>query len=118
MVYDVWKIKEHEKKGTLWRPINRLMAKARYVREMQRLSYGGRAVPLANAFQGEEMQSTSINRNSECLPATNGASGVMGMNDMQSVLGMESLDPFMELFPDNFGMNPFGINQDYKDFFI
>jgi hypothetical protein len=110
MVYDVWKIKEPEKKGTLRQPINRLMVKARYVREMQRLSNGGRAVPLANVFQGEQMQSSSNNGISEDFPATNGAFEVIGMNDMQSVFGMESLDPFMELFPDNFGMNPFGIN--------
>lgn len=117
-VYDVWKTIEHEKKGTLWRPINRLMAKARYVREMQRLSYAGRAVPLENLFQGEEIQSTLINGNLGCLPATNGASGVIGMDDMQTVLGMESLDPLMELFPDNYGMDPFGMNQDYNDFFV
>lgn len=29
--YDGWKMKENVKKVTLWRPIKRLMAKARYV---------------------------------------------------------------------------------------
>ncbi|KAF1734080.1 Bikaverin cluster transcription factor bik5 [Beauveria bassiana] len=33
-VYSRWKMKEH--KGTLWRPIKRLMAKAQYVRETQK----------------------------------------------------------------------------------
>lgn len=107
MVYDVWKIKEPEKQGTLWRPINRLMAKARYVREMQRLSS---AVPLGNVFQEKRMQSTSINGNSEDFLATNGVFEEIGMDNMQSVLGLESLYPSMELFPDNFGMNPFGID--------
>jgi len=119
MVYGVLEIKEHEKKGTLWRPIKRLMAKARYVREMQKLSSGGHrhALPSVNASQGEEMHSISGSSNSECTPATNGASGAMGMNDMQSVLGMECLDPFMELFPDNFGTDIFGISQDYDNVF-
>jgi len=118
MVYDVWKIKEHEKKGTLWRPINRLMAKARYVREMQRLSCGGQMLPFTQAFQADETQSTSINGDSECLPASNVASGTMGMNGMQSVLGMESLDPFMQPFLDNFGMDISDIDQDYGNVFI
>lgn len=33
-VYNQWKMKEH--KGNLWRPIKRLMTKAKYVREMQK----------------------------------------------------------------------------------
>ncbi|KAK7924235.1 hypothetical protein PG985_006289 [Apiospora marii] len=33
--YDVWKLNQRAQKGTLWRPIRRMMAKARYVREMQ-----------------------------------------------------------------------------------
>lgn len=33
--YDVWKLNKRAHKGTLWRPIRRMMAKARYVREMQ-----------------------------------------------------------------------------------
>ncbi|KAJ5587701.1 uncharacterized protein N7459_003466 [Penicillium hispanicum] len=32
-IYDLWKMKDH--KGNFWRPINRLMAKAQYVRELQ-----------------------------------------------------------------------------------
>lgn len=115
-VYDVWNIKEHDKQGTLWGPINRLMARARYVREMQRSSYGGRAVPLTKVSEGEEIQRTSINGDLEYLPATNTASEVMDMNDMQSVLGMQSLDPFMELFPESFGINPLGLNQDCNVF--
>lgn len=83
------------------------MVKARYVREMQKLSS---AVPLPNVLQEEPIQSTSINGNPEGFPATNGAFEVIGMDDMQSVLGLESLYPFMELFPDNFETNPFGMN--------
>ncbi|EEU45290.1 uncharacterized protein NECHADRAFT_13054, partial [Fusarium vanettenii 77-13-4] len=37
LVHDWWNMKERSKKGNLWRPINRLMAKARYVREMQKI---------------------------------------------------------------------------------
>ncbi|KAK7940740.1 uncharacterized protein PG986_013127 [Apiospora aurea] len=35
-VYDIWKLDKRAQKGTLWRPIRTMMAKARYVREMQR----------------------------------------------------------------------------------
>ncbi|KAK8088527.1 hypothetical protein PG997_003488 [Apiospora hydei] len=34
-VYDIWKLDKRAQKGTLWRPIRTMMAKARYVREMQ-----------------------------------------------------------------------------------
>ncbi|KAL4798498.1 hypothetical protein BDV19DRAFT_22742 [Aspergillus venezuelensis] len=34
-IYERWSLLEAEKKGTLWRPIRRLMARARYVRDMQ-----------------------------------------------------------------------------------
>ncbi|THY13927.1 hypothetical protein D6D00_09987 [Aureobasidium pullulans] len=37
-IYDRWNIKEDDKKGALWRPIKRLMAKARYIRDMQELT--------------------------------------------------------------------------------
>ncbi|KAM5367385.1 hypothetical protein ACJZ2D_010030 [Fusarium nematophilum] len=53
-VHDRWNMKESGKKGNLWRPIKRLMAKARYVREMQKIDPGfyhseRRAAPTANA---------------------------------------------------------------------
>lgn len=41
LVHDWWNMKERSKKGNLWRPINRLMAKARYVREMQKIDPQG-----------------------------------------------------------------------------
>ncbi|KAF4225612.1 hypothetical protein CNMCM6457_008034 [Aspergillus fumigatiaffinis] len=43
ILYDRWRMKEHARKGTLWKPIGRLMAKARCVREMQSVaaSVGG-----------------------------------------------------------------------------
>ncbi|GAB1217486.1 hypothetical protein ATERTT37_006725 [Aspergillus terreus] len=40
ILYDRWRLKEHARKGTLWKPIGRLMAKARYVREMQSVDGG------------------------------------------------------------------------------
>ncbi|EAW20377.1 putative C6 transcription factor [Aspergillus fischeri NRRL 181] len=43
VLYDRWRMKEHARKGTLWKPIGRLMAKAGYVRDMQSVaaSVGG-----------------------------------------------------------------------------
>ncbi|KAL3447117.1 hypothetical protein BJX65DRAFT_277431 [Aspergillus insuetus] len=37
-VYDQWGTMETERKGNMWRPIRRLMARVRYVREIQRTS--------------------------------------------------------------------------------
>ncbi|KAL4868018.1 hypothetical protein BDV12DRAFT_197730 [Aspergillus spectabilis] len=39
-VYDRWSTMETEKRGTVWRPIRRLMARARYVRETQKMPVG------------------------------------------------------------------------------
>ncbi|KAL5360191.1 hypothetical protein BJX96DRAFT_175060 [Aspergillus floccosus] len=39
-LYDRWRMKELTRKGTLWKPIGWLMAKARYVREMQSVDRG------------------------------------------------------------------------------
>lgn len=58
IVCDCWKMK-NEKKGTLWRPIKRLMAKARYVREMQKTEPQSRvdnAVPTRFSPTNSEQQ--------------------------------------------------------------
>lgn len=110
-------MKENEKKGTLWRPIKRLMAKARYVREMQKISGPGERYArdqtestFTQTFGGDQMPSVSTSTTSGCTRAAD------GMNDMQSVLGIESLNPFMELFPDD-GMDVFAMMQDYNNGF-
>ncbi|KAJ4206860.1 hypothetical protein NW767_003153 [Fusarium falciforme] len=63
LVHDRWNMKERGKKGNLWRPINRLMAKARYVREMQKIDPQGtghapNAVPppIDSVLQEENVQ--------------------------------------------------------------
>ncbi|KAF5585011.1 bikaverin cluster-transcription factor [Fusarium subglutinans] len=55
-VHNRWNMNERGKRGNLWRPIQRLMVKARYVREMQQLDPGfylaGRmAMPDATPIQ-------------------------------------------------------------------
>ncbi|KAF4502491.1 bikaverin cluster-transcription factor [Fusarium agapanthi] len=59
-VHNRWNMNERGKRGNLWRPIQRLMVKARYVREMQQLDPGfylaGRmATPDATSVQAESV---------------------------------------------------------------
>ncbi|KAF5604337.1 bikaverin cluster-transcription factor [Fusarium pseudocircinatum] len=60
-VHNRWNMNERGKRGNLWRPIQRLMVKARYVREMQQLDPGfcltGRtATLLAASVQAESVE--------------------------------------------------------------
>ncbi|KAM5361798.1 hypothetical protein ACJA88_014325 [Fusarium oxysporum] len=60
-VHNRWNMNESGKRGTLWRPIQRLMVKARYVREMQQLDPGfylaGRmATPDTTPVQAESVE--------------------------------------------------------------
>ncbi|KAJ4319334.1 hypothetical protein N0V84_006419 [Fusarium piperis] len=64
LVHDRWNMKQPGKKGNLWRPINRLMAKARYVREMQKINLhctvhvpNAVSAPVDSVPQAENVQS-------------------------------------------------------------
>ncbi|KAM0417243.1 hypothetical protein ACHAPT_012754 [Fusarium lateritium] len=74
LVHDRWNMKERSKKGNLWGPINRLMAKARYVREMPKI--GPVRVPIAVSTPGDD---------------------VSRAKNMQSMFGMEYSDSFLDL---------------------
>ena len=97
VVYNNWKMKESGRKGTLWRPIRRLMAKAQYVREMQKLDPVGR-------WKRRVAPTDEILRE---VPGTETSSGTgmvydlayTGMGNLPSSLLMEALDPLQELFP-------------------
>ncbi|KAG5804531.1 hypothetical protein H9Q74_008781 [Fusarium xylarioides] len=62
-VHNRWNMNERGKRGNLWRPIQRLMVKARYVREMQQLDpgfylNGKMAPPDTTSIQPELQQET------------------------------------------------------------
>ncbi|KAF7156278.1 hypothetical protein CNMCM5623_009671 [Aspergillus felis] len=86
ILYDRWRMKEHARKGTLWKPIGRLMAKARYVREMQ-------SVDRDCSTAG----SSSVMEASPDLPQVAHHSNVT--TTLDPLADIFSLAPFMEMNP-------------------
>jgi hypothetical protein len=107
-VYDRWARKEKEKKGIMWRPIKSLMAKAKYVREMQKLGTRTHTRILGGGTSsavGERSRSTSM-----ALPASTPAyspTAPMGWNvnmaDLENMLGVDALFPPVDLYSDSLG---------------
>ncbi|GFF62153.1 uncharacterized transcriptional regulatory protein C139.03 [Aspergillus udagawae] len=85
-VYDRWRMKEHGRKGALWKPIGRLMAKARYVRETQSVDRGCSAGG-----------SSSVMEESPYLPPVAHHSNVS--TTLDPMADIFSLAPFMEANP-------------------
>ncbi|GLA55670.1 hypothetical protein AnigIFM63604_002612 [Aspergillus niger] len=101
-VYNNWKMKESGRKGTLWRPIRRLMAKAQYIREMQELDPAGRgrqrAPPNRDSMQGVLGPEMCWGTNAAYVSTpVDTACNVVG--DLPSEILAGTLDPFEELFP-------------------
>ncbi|KAH8426605.1 putative C6 transcription factor [Aspergillus melleus] len=87
ILYDRWRMKEHTRKGMLWRPIGRLMAKARYVRETQSVDRGclvGGSLVVKDAPSVVSYNSSSHNTVTTTL---------------DSLADIFSLTPFLELSP-------------------
>ncbi|KAF5579843.1 bikaverin cluster-transcription factor [Fusarium pseudocircinatum] len=131
-VYEGWKVDESRQDETrlaLWRPIKRLMAKARYVKEMQqttpgRSSNAGRKVQrrdpvlyspspglfsqyttpaYSNNWYGPLQQTPpSIQASEGSLPGMPSVPlDSSGQSDaLQRVLGTETLGPFMDMIPE------------------
>ncbi|KAI0417492.1 transcription factor [Xylaria grammica] len=131
-VYDGWKVgaaHDDESRLALWRPIRRLMAKARYVREMQRT--GPRRPVLASVVPRDhcpvrpadmkllacEPTTPHVNKNGEhaltrrttdCvlnpdppLPEIPADTyGRESLEALQRVIGTEKLGPYMDMGPD------------------
>ncbi|OQD91097.1 hypothetical protein PENANT_c001G02525 [Penicillium antarcticum] len=103
-VYSRWKMKEN--KGNLWRPIKRLMAKAQYVREMQKQKRSSprmhwRVAGMTTARPGTVSTEPSTDiRFFETSAVEFGAinSTPPGLPDQSGVLPTESLDPFFGTF--------------------
>ncbi|KAL4780092.1 hypothetical protein BJX76DRAFT_339132 [Aspergillus varians] len=109
VVYDRWNMMETEKKGTLWRPIRRLMARARYVREIRRTSAhpAGTAHRWRSAAESSTPTPTGIDSSS---------SPEAGIPNLATVEPQEvpiygdglnltpNSDPLMEMLPANDGL--------------
>jgi hypothetical protein len=101
-VYNRWKMKEH--KGNLWRPIKRLMAKAQYVREIQKNKNapakphwriaGQNAVLLNDCSPDAPTSSSSDTRAPVSPESIGGTTG--GLIDLNWAMSTESLEPFLD----------------------
>lgn len=102
-VYNRWKMKEN--KGNLWRPINRLMARAQYVREIQKKEKTSPPKPLWRVAG----TTTAFPSHSSPQPPTSNISGTTatagpesisdttaGLIDLNWAPSKESLEPFLE----------------------
>lgn len=117
--YDVWKLNKRAQKGTLWRPIRRMMAKARYVREIQqaepekRGQFSSAAVRLSTtssstavdpaALQGVSLAQQPVGASSDSTPS----SAFTAAEDLQleSYAFSADLGVFGDMFGDLFSMD-------------
>ncbi|KAI0599973.1 fungal-specific transcription factor domain-containing protein [Biscogniauxia sp. FL1348] len=113
-------INRKDRKGSLWRPIERLMTKARHVREMQRAnpsgyqhntSWSSAAIPLYLPERGPVAsgahQTPGIVPNSLQEPRAEGDS-------IQGMLDTNFFDPFLESLPDAVQDDLFGTILSYN----
>jgi hypothetical protein len=117
-------MKEH--KGNLWRPIKRLMAKAQYVREMQKQNessprrhwrVAGMTAAPNSTFSPEVTPEARFMGNFSVDPGAI-KSTTPGLPDQSGVHSTESLDPFFEHFanarlPDLFTGYTYSADIDY-----
>ncbi|RGP80704.1 hypothetical protein FLONG3_1179 [Fusarium longipes] len=98
-VHDRWNVKESGKRGNLWRPIKRLMVKARYVREMQQIDptfcYSGPAAPIPSGT----MSTPNI--------ATGLQPGIFPSN-LNSITGAIASDEYMDWMLGDLGIDMYG----------
>lgn len=119
-VYSRWMMKEH--KGNLWRPIKRLMAKAQYVREMQRANNPSSKKHWRVAGMPTESPpfSTPSSTGLALIESSATASEITGdvtpnVNGWNSVLSGEPLDPFFDMFPKEYFVGSTIIPSDVPD---
>lgn len=115
-MYQTWSMHEGVKRGLMWRSVQRLMVKAKYVREMQALGGGGKLEGLRNPGAAQDTRQqmdskTSPSNSLGCLgmdpsltwgiPGSwNSMTGVDNMaysGSQPGVLGAEFDDSFMEM---------------------
>lgn len=94
-VHNRWGMNERGKRGNLWRPIQRLMVKARYVREMQQLDPGFH-LPRRTAM-------------TDATPVQPGSAGSQQeTQDSYGMPDMASPNAFMDWMLADLGIDPYG----------
>lgn len=102
-LYNRWKMKEN--KGNLWRPINRLMAKAQYVREVQKKEktlppkslwrVAGTTMVFPSHSSPQPSTGNSLGTRATVTPVSISDTAA-GLIDQSWALSTESLEPFLE----------------------
>ncbi|KAJ5618270.1 hypothetical protein N7528_006913 [Penicillium herquei] len=121
-VYNRWKVKEH--KGNLWRPIKRLMAKARSVREVQRTNTIGANVDWRVAGNAPSLINPPTSEPYSVAGFTPGTVAAPEMpvqpasfDNAPGTLPAEPLDPlFFDMFPADNSFNLLPILADPGEF--
>ena len=106
-VYDRWVAMDLDKKGTLWRPIRRLMARARYVREIRHSTmHPAGVVHQWRSAGGLQSQSKSHSQSTEnTSPGSVGFNAPPGLTSKTlpgsggEMASTPSDDPLMEMLP-------------------
>jgi hypothetical protein len=94
-VHNRWNMNERGKRGNLWRPIQRLMVKARYVREMQQLDPGFYLARRMAALDTTPVQAGSSELQQETP-------------DPYGIPGMASPDGYMDWMLGDLGIDLYG----------
>lgn len=98
--------KAQSRRGNMWRPIRRMMAKARYVREMQATDPRGRGrrdVPswVTSSSMSTQNMAPEYPTPPTDTPATSLHNSEWKCNLFPSQFGIDSMDTFLGILPDN-----------------
>lgn len=98
-VYSRWNIKENGKRGNLWRPIKRLMVKARYVREMQQIdpTFYHLGTTAATPSDTTSATSTAVDLQPGTFPTS-----------LQTIAGTIASDEYIDWMLGDLGINMYG----------
>ncbi|KAK3332778.1 fungal-specific transcription factor domain-containing protein [Cercophora scortea] len=94
-IYERWKKKHNEKRGIMWRPIKRLLAKAGYVREMQKIE----PPSVSPVEKGQETLNTPTSSIANPSTSARAADGepFSTMGALPGVRGTNPLYPLMDM---------------------
>lgn len=108
-LFDEWKVKKDSRTGSLWRPIKRLLAKARYIRELQKVS-GSRdehdGLPISTA---PELPSSSEGVSDDSGLAGSDWGSSSSVNDMINAFGTNPTYNTADMWCPNIVAPPFPV---------
>ncbi|KAF7543123.1 hypothetical protein G7Z17_g10996 [Cylindrodendrum hubeiense] len=112
-VHERWNMKESGKRGNLWRPIKRLMAKARYIREMQNIDpafYGQQGT--AEALSSEDSAPGGGTAFSSLYTPITSTGTYTPLDNIYDAHEMESAEALLDLDLERLEANMFGTMAD------